>query len=192
MTCSPRTPGSSASGAATKQSREAATNRCGDISVKRIYQARRPYDGLRILVDRVWPRGLTSSAADLDEWCKDIAPSIALRRWYEHTVSRFPEFRDRYLNELDDPAHTEALSHLCTLTGEDRLTLLTANDLYTGHALVLAQRLSVPARRPPPWKDRLRAQRALSSCPPPASAPPFGGISSTFYPTGATLRILST
>jgi uncharacterized protein YeaO (DUF488 family) len=167
-------------------------NRRGDITVKRIYQARRPYDGLRILVDRVWPRGLTSHAADLDEWCKDIAPSTALRRWYEHTVSRFPEFRERYLNELDDPAHSEALSHLYTLTRESRLTLLTANDLYTSHALVLAQRLNISGRAQRRGRDRLPAQRALSSCPPPASAPPFGGISSTFYPTSATLQILTT
>src|SRR5207244_8675114 len=81
------------------------------ISVKRAYDPRLPSDGRRILIDRLWPRGLKTSAAELDEWCKDIAPSTALRQWYGHAAARFGEFRARYLLELDDPAHAEAAAH---------------------------------------------------------------------------------
>jgi uncharacterized protein YeaO (DUF488 family) len=116
------------------------------IGVKRAYDPRLPSDGRRILVDRIWPRGLRRSAAELDEWCKDIAPSTALRRWYGHAAARFGELRDRYLLELDDPAHAEALAHLQALTRDHRLTLLTATkDLDTSHATVLAEWLRASA-----------------------------------------------
>jgi uncharacterized protein YeaO (DUF488 family) len=63
--------------------------------VGRVYDARTAQDGIRVLVDRLWPRGLTTNRADLDEWCKQIAPSAALRRWYGHDPDRFAEFARR-------------------------------------------------------------------------------------------------
>ena len=119
----------------------------GDLVVKRVYHPRRPYDGLRILVDWIWPRGLTTASADLDEWCPALAPSAALRRWYRNTATRFSEFRERYLSELDEPANAEALTRLHVHSHDIGLTLLTAtHDLFTSPALVLAQRLSFPSR----------------------------------------------
>lgn len=112
------------------------------IDVRRVYDPADADDGHRVLVDRIWPRGLTKAAAAIDEWCHDVAPSDELRRWYGHDPGRFAAFRDRYLAELDDPAHAGALAHLQTLTGT-RVTLLTAvRDLGMSHARVLAERLS--------------------------------------------------
>jgi len=111
------------------------------IDVRRVYDAPDPDDGYRVLVDRIWPRGLTRTAAAIDEWCRDIAPSTELRHWFDHVPDRFPAFRERYLIELEDPAHTEPLAHLRNLT-DTRLTLLTATrDLGVSHARVLAERL---------------------------------------------------
>lgn len=115
----------------------------GDIDVSRVYERRSPSDGQRVLIDRVWPRGLTRSAADIDEWCKDVAPSTLLRQWYGHCPTRFDEFRDCYLTELDDSAHVEAVARLRAISGHGRLTLLTATkNLSLSHARVLAERLS--------------------------------------------------
>src|SRR6266702_4299146 len=72
-----------------------------DIRVRRIYDDPAPQDGARVLVDRVWPRGLRKDAARLDEWAKDLAPSTGLRTWYGHDPAKFGEFRRRYLAELD-------------------------------------------------------------------------------------------
>ena len=74
------------------------------VRVGRVYDERTAQDGTRVLVDRLWPRGLTKKRADLDEWCKQIAPSSALRRWYGHDPERFIEFARRYGVELDDPS----------------------------------------------------------------------------------------
>ncbi len=112
------------------------------IEVRRIYDPPTSDDGYRALVDRLWPRGLAKSRAAIDEWCRDIAPSAELRRWYGHEQERFPAFRDRYLAELDDDGHAGALAQLLTRS-RGRLTLLTATrDLDLSHARVLAERLS--------------------------------------------------
>jgi uncharacterized protein YeaO (DUF488 family) len=112
------------------------------IDVRRVYDPPGPDDGYRALVDRIWPRSLTKTAAAIDEWCRDIAPSTELRRWYGHDPTRFHAFRGRYLTELDDPIHAEPLAHLHALT-DTRLTLLTATrDLGISHARILAERLS--------------------------------------------------
>jgi len=112
------------------------------IEVRRVYDPPDPDDGYRTLVDRIWPRGLAKTAAAIDEWCRDIAPSAELRHWYNHDPDRFLAFREKYLIELEDPAHTEPLTHLRSLT-DTRLTLLTATrDLGISHARVLAERLS--------------------------------------------------
>jgi uncharacterized protein YeaO (DUF488 family) len=112
------------------------------IRVAQVYEPRSAGDELRILVDRLWPRGLSKNAADLDRWCKDIGPSPGLRRWYGHVPSRFREFRDRYLAELGDPARAAALAQLRSLARDHDLTLLTATkDLGTSQAAVLAEHL---------------------------------------------------
>jgi uncharacterized protein YeaO (DUF488 family) len=80
----------------------------------------------RALVDRLWPRGLSKAAADLDEWCKEIAPSPELRSWYSHDLGRFEDVQSRYRAELDDPERANALTHLRDLLVDENLTLLTA------------------------------------------------------------------
>jgi uncharacterized protein YeaO (DUF488 family) len=125
------------------------------IDVRRVYDPPDADDGHRALVDRIWPRGLTKHAAAIDEWCRDIAPSTELRRWYDHDPDRFPIFRNRYLSELDDRDHAEALAHLQALT-DARLTLLTATrDLGISHARVLAERLSWGRARHGPTVTRV-------------------------------------
>ena len=99
-------------------------------------------DGARILVDRVWPRGLTKERAKLDEWCKEIAPSTELRRWYAHDPARFEEFKKRYRAELREPARADALARLKSLARTSRVTLLTATkELELSQAAVLADLL---------------------------------------------------
>jgi uncharacterized protein YeaO (DUF488 family) len=96
------------------------------VRLGRVYDERAAADGTRVLVDRLWPRGLAKARADIDEWCKQIAPSSALRRWYGHDPARFVEFRQRYETELDDPSRAPALGHLRELARKGTLTLLTA------------------------------------------------------------------
>lgn len=113
-----------------------------DVRVRRIYDEAASADGHRVLVDRLWPRGVRKADADLHDHLTDVAPSSELRQWYGHDPDRFDEFRDRYRAELDaEPA----ASHLATLVGYARqgpLTLLTATkDVDHSHAAVLAQRL---------------------------------------------------
>lgn len=112
------------------------------VRVGRVYDARQAADGTRVLVDRLWPRGLTKNQADLDEWCKQIAPSAALRRWYGHDPDRFAEFARRYRTELDDPERADALGHLRELAQQRTLSLLTATrTVETSEAAVLADLL---------------------------------------------------
>jgi uncharacterized protein YeaO (DUF488 family) len=108
-----------------------------------VYEGRTDQDGVRVLVDRLWPRGLTKARAQLDEWRKDLAPTTELRRWYAHDPARFAEFARRYRVELASGAQAEALAELADLvaTGQT-VTLLTAvRDPSTSEAAVLAQLL---------------------------------------------------
>lgn len=106
---------------------------------------RRVYDdveggGARVLVDRLWPRGLSKQAADLTSWPKQVAPSDGLRRWYGHEPDRFGEFAERYRQELDDDEHGDALSEIVTLAEQRGVILLTATkDVDRSHAAVLAE-----------------------------------------------------
>jgi uncharacterized protein YeaO (DUF488 family) len=114
----------------------------GAVRVRRVYDPPDGADGHRVLVDRLWPRGLAKSAAAVDEWLRPVAPSDELRRWYGHEVGKFAEFRDRYLAELGTPERTEALVHLRALADPGPLTLLTATrDVEHSQAAVLAERL---------------------------------------------------
>jgi uncharacterized protein YeaO (DUF488 family) len=96
-----------------------------DVRVRRVYDEPRDNDGVRVLVDRVWPRGMTKAKAALDEWCKDVAPSTELRKWYRHDPAKFEEFARRYRAELEEADRRRALQHLRDLAADRRLTLLT-------------------------------------------------------------------
>lgn len=96
------------------------------VRVRRVYDPPQPDDGQRVLVDRLWPRGLSKERAQLDEWCKEIAPSPDLRKWYAHDPDRYEEFSRRYRAELDDPERQAALARLRKLAAAGPLTLLTA------------------------------------------------------------------
>ncbi len=112
------------------------------VQVRRIYDEPAAGDGTRVLVDRVWPRGLRKDAAALDEWLKDVAPSTELRKWYAHDPARFAEFRRRYAAELAGPAQRAALSRLRVLAAAGPVALLTATrDAGHSQAAVLAQLL---------------------------------------------------
>lgn len=110
-----------------------------DIRVRRVYEESSPADGVRVLVDRVWPRGLRKDAARLDEWAKDVAPSTELRTWYRHDPAKFDEFSRRYAAELNDPKAREALGRLRALAAGQPVTLLTATkEINLSQAAVLA------------------------------------------------------
>ena len=114
----------------------------GQPRLRRVYDDPVPEDGARILVDRVWPRGLSKAALRLDEWLKDVAPSTPPRRWYGHRPERFGEFRRRYLAELANPEPAAALDRLGRLARTGPVTLLTATrDAHHSHAAVLVERL---------------------------------------------------
>lgn len=113
-----------------------------DIRVRRVYEQASSKDGTRILVDRVWPRGLRKDAARLDDWAKDVAPSGALRAWYQHDPARFDEFRRRYADELAAPGAHAALNRIRALAADGPVTLLTATrDVSISQAAVLAELL---------------------------------------------------
>lgn len=98
-----------------------------DIQIKRAYSDAEPGDGRRVLVDRLWPRGVSKERADLSDWLKQIAPSTELREWYGHDPAKFDEFAQRYRQELqDDAEHAEALKQLREWASQGPLTLITA------------------------------------------------------------------
>ena len=116
-----------------------------EIQVRRVYDAPSPADGARVLVDRVWPRGLRKDAAHLTEWAKDAAPSTELRKWYGHDPEKFQEFRRRYLDELSGRVQRAELGKLRALAATGPVTLLTATrDVDISQATVLAQVLRQP------------------------------------------------
>jgi uncharacterized protein YeaO (DUF488 family) len=113
-----------------------------DVRVRRVYDEAGADDGTRVLVDRVWPRGLSKEAVHLDEWCKEVAPSTELRKWYGHDPDRFEEFKTRYAEELAEPGRAQAFEGLRDKAKEGRLTLLTASKAVDiSQAAVLAERL---------------------------------------------------
>jgi len=116
-----------------------------DIQLKRIYDPVSRDDGMRVLVDRLWPRGIRKESAKLTLWLKEIAPSPKLREWFGHDPARFDEFSHRYRREL--AANKEAVERLEHLLELGRVTLLyAAHDAAHNHALVLADYLRTAAR----------------------------------------------
>ena len=112
------------------------------VQVGRAYDESKRGDGTRVLVDRLWPRGLSKEKADFDEWCKEVAPSKALRTWYGHDPQRFEEFGRRYRAELDEPERADIVAHLRALARHGNLTLLTASKAADiSDAAVLAELL---------------------------------------------------
>jgi uncharacterized protein YeaO (DUF488 family) len=116
-----------------------------EVHVRRIYEPVTEHDGRRVLVDRLWPRGISKAAAALDEWCRAVAPSTDLRVWYGHDPERFAEFRRRYRAELTSGEAAAALQRLRVLAEQHALTLLTASrDPATSNAAVVAELLAEP------------------------------------------------
>ncbi|GES33732.1 hypothetical protein San01_62200 [Streptomyces angustmyceticus] len=110
------------------------------LRVRRVYETPEPADGARVLVDRLWPRGLSKADARLTEWCKDVAPSSELRRWFHHEGPKFAEFAERYREELAREAARPALEGLRERAGQGPLTLLTAaKDVSVSHVNVLIE-----------------------------------------------------
>lgn len=108
------------------------------VQTKRIYEDASAHDGYRILVDRLWPRGISKEAAQLDEWNKTVTPSSTLRKWFAHREDRFKEFEARYRDELK--LQTEELDNLKQRSAKQPITLLyAAKNPKTNHAIVLAQ-----------------------------------------------------
>ena len=115
------------------------------FQIKRAYEAAAPSDGTRVLVDRLWPRGVKKSKAHLDQWMKDIAPSPRLRLWFGHRPERFAEFKKRYVRELSG---NPEVAELRGLGRHGRVTLVyAARDPQVNHAVVLQGILGKGARR---------------------------------------------
>lgn len=111
------------------------------IQTKRIYEPPAPGDGVRILVDRMWPRGVAKADAKLDHWFKDIAPSADLRKWFGHKPERWAEFKSRYARELD--ANPEGFAELRKLSKGHVVTLLyAAHDVTHNNAEALRDYLA--------------------------------------------------
>jgi len=138
-----------------------AAKRAADIRIKRAYEPAAPADGIRILVDRLWPRGVSKAALAIERWVKEIAPSDALRRWFGHDPERWDEFRRRYAAEFAKQA--APLDELRSLARERRLTLVyAARDDSHNDAVVLRDvltRAKGGARR---TSKRVSARKAKS------------------------------
>ncbi|MFI5673274.1 DUF488 domain-containing protein [Streptomyces cellulosae] len=112
------------------------------VRVRRVYDPPEPDDGVRVLVDRLWPRGLKKEAARVDEWPKALTPSTELRRWYHAGEGSYEEFAERYEAELAAPEAAGLLDHVRELAAKGTVTLLTATTSpEESHASVLARLL---------------------------------------------------
>lgn len=108
-----------------------------DVAIKRVYEPPAETDGQRVLVDRLWPRGIAKEKADLSLWLKEIAPSTELRKWFDHDPAKWTEFQKRFRAELND--NGEAVAELRDLVAKSKVTLLySAHDEAHNNAVVLA------------------------------------------------------
>jgi uncharacterized protein YeaO (DUF488 family) len=118
------------------------------VKLKRAYEPASRGDGHRVLVERLWPRGIRKEALALDEWRKEVAPSGELRKWFGHDPERWSEFKLRYLKELKDPAASEQLRALADLAAKRMLTLIfSSHDAEHNNAVVLKGEIERLARR---------------------------------------------
>lgn len=107
------------------------------IKLKRVYEEASADDGWRVLVDRIWPRGLTKEKAALNDWCKDIAPSTELRKWFNHEVEKWPEFIKKYHDELDQE-HADVLAFMDSIKDHQTVSFLyAAHDDDHNNAVIL-------------------------------------------------------
>jgi len=110
------------------------------IGLKRVYEAATPEDGIRVLVERLWPRGVKKNSAQLDQWAKEVAPSGALRTWFHHDPKRWQEFKHRYFRELDQ--NVESWKPLLETASGRRVTLVySSHDSEHNNAVALKQYL---------------------------------------------------
>ncbi len=138
------------------------------MRLARAYDPPRTDDGWRVLVDRVWPRGVYRDAARIDDWLRDAAPSDDLRRWFGHDPSRWEEFRRRYRAELEEPAARAAVASLAVRAREGTVTLVYgARDREHNQAVVLAELVAAGLAD--------RAGPAGGTTPPPRRDPGEGG-----------------
>lgn len=118
------------------------------FQIKRVYTSAGAADGYRVLVDRIWPRGLTKEAAAVDLWLKGVAPSTALRKWFNHEEARWPEFQVRYSAELQSPEMADAFETLVRIGQEHAVVTLLfgAKDEKRNQAVALLAMLHKKAR----------------------------------------------
>jgi uncharacterized protein YeaO (DUF488 family) len=129
-----------------------------DVTVKRVYSKASVSDGTRVLVDRLWPRGLSKQAARVDAWLRDLAPSTELRKWYHARPAQWPTFKKRYLQELGSPAATAALLELYELAEKaKRLTLLFGSRNEEQNNATVLRDLLQGMRKPPSSSGPARA-----------------------------------
>lgn len=118
------------------------------IKIKRAYLEHEAGDGTRILVDRLWPRGLTKEKASIDLWLKDVAPSTELRKWFSHEIEKWEEFKERYLAELNE--NKESMAILKEQLNKGNVTLIFgARDELHNEAIILKELLSCVAAQEP-------------------------------------------
>lgn len=115
----------------------------GRLCLKRVYESPLTSDGVRVLVDRLWPRGVKKQDAQIAVWLKDIAPSTELRKWFGHDRDKFADFRAAYELELShDEQHIQAISQICEWLRNDPVTLVyAARDTVCNNAVVLFERI---------------------------------------------------
>jgi uncharacterized protein YeaO (DUF488 family) len=113
------------------------------LKTKRVYEKRLADVGVRILVDRLWPRGIRTTEAGIDQWMKDLAPSHELRLWFGHKVERWPEFRLRYLEELSAPEKAGMLKQIASMALKGNVTLIyAAKDSEHNNSKVMEELIS--------------------------------------------------
>jgi uncharacterized protein YeaO (DUF488 family) len=124
-----------------QSSRPKGRSRTNPIGIKRVYEPASARDGVRLLVDRLWPRGMSKASLKFDAWPRELAPSNELRKWYGHDPERFTEFRRRYRSELS--AHRDELAALrAELKGRTATLLTSTREIELSHATVLREILA--------------------------------------------------
>ncbi|NYT70668.1 DUF488 domain-containing protein [Pusillimonas noertemannii] len=117
------------------------------VDIKRAYDKAQQGDGYRVLVDRLWPRGVSKEELHYDAWCKDLAPSPALRKWFGHKVEHWDQFRDEYETELRSKEQEQRMRQLVQDAGASHITLVYgARDTEHNHAIILAAEIERVAR----------------------------------------------